>query len=86
MSRAKAIWVILALIAGVILCVTQLMLMPKAHASPGDCDYSVGYCGHQWNGPVQRTWDTPGYYGGENTGPELCSPFTYGCEGVAPGN
>ena len=39
--------------------------------------------GHHWNGPLRRTWDTPGFHGGQTGGNQLlCSPFTYGCQGV----
>lgn len=60
---------------------------PDAVADPGNCggihagDADCG--GHSWSGPQRQTWDTPGYYGGWNTGPELCSPFDYECQGVS---
>jgi hypothetical protein len=63
-----------------------LQAMPIANAGPNDCDYSVGYCGHQWNGPQRQTWDTPGFYGGQYGGNQLlCSPFNYACRGVSGG-
>jgi hypothetical protein len=41
--------------------------------------------GSPWNGLGLETWDTPGYYGGNNGGgPLQCSPFTYQCQGVSP--
>ena len=59
-----------------------------AHADPGCFDSSSPECGgHTWNGPLHQTWDTPGYFGGWNngeSGTELCSPFSYQCQGVAP--
>lgn len=59
-------------------------LASPAHADPGCSDPATPECGgHAWNGPQLRTWDTPGYYGGWNNGPELCDPFTYQCRGVA---
>lgn len=37
-----------------------------------------------WNGQLQQTWNTPGYYGGWTTGPVVCDPFTTTCRGVIP--
>ena len=63
-------------------------LAPVAHADPGCFDSSDPTSGgHSWNGPLRQTWYTPGYFGGWNIGErgtELCSPFTYQCQGVAP--
>jgi hypothetical protein len=62
-----------------------IALAPAAHADPGCFDSSSPECGgHSWNGPFRQTQDAPGYYGGWNTGPELCDPFTYQCRGVTP--
>ena len=65
----------------------SLLPAPTANAYP-DCFSNPGApeCGgHSWNGPGLQTWDTPGYYGGNNGGgPLQCSPFTYQCQGVSP--
>ncbi|WP_343577126.1 hypothetical protein [Mycobacterium sp.] len=59
---------------------------PTAAADPGCFDSSDPTCGgHSWNGPLQQTWDTPGFYGGNTGGdPVLCSPLTYQCSGAVP--
>jgi hypothetical protein len=62
-----------------------IALASPAHADPACRDSSDPACGgHSWNGPLQQTWDTPGYYGGMTGGNRLlCDPFTYECRGVA---
>jgi hypothetical protein len=61
-----------------------IALAPPAHAD-SDCFNDPASCGgHSWNGPLQQTWDTPGYNGGMTGGNRLlCDPFTYECRGVA---
>jgi hypothetical protein len=62
-----------------------LLSAPAAVADPGCWDSPNGCGGHSWNGPLRQTWNTPGFYGGNNGGdPEICSPFDYTCRGAIP--
>ena len=62
-----------------------LLSAPVAVADCFDNPASAECGGHDWNGPLRQTWDTPGYYGGNTGGNHLlCSPFTYECQGVSP--
>jgi hypothetical protein len=63
-----------------------LLSAPAAAADPGCWHPGDADCGgHSWNGPLRQTWDTPGFYGGNNGGdPEICSPFTYQCVAAIP--
>jgi hypothetical protein len=86
----KSLATIFAMRSAIILAAAAaaVALAAVAHADPGCFDSSDPTCGgHSWNGPLRQTWDTPGYFGGWNNRErvtELCSPFTYQCQGVAP--
>jgi hypothetical protein len=69
--------------ASITALVILLLPAPSAQADP-DCEYCQPPPAPPWNGQLMPTWDAPGYYGGWNTGSELCDPFTLACRGVVP--
>lgn len=71
----------------VIVCVAMLFGMlsaPAASALPCQGVLNQSNCQPApWNGQLQDTWNTPGYYGGWTNGPVQCNPFTTRCVGWA---
>lgn len=61
-----------------------LLCSPVAGAEPCQGVLNQGGCKPApWNGQLQDTWNTPGYYGGWTNGPVRCDPFTTKCVGWA---
>lgn len=69
----------------VIVCVAMLFACaPTASADSCTGVLNQGNCKPApWNGQLQDTWNTPGYYGGWTNGPVQCNPFTTKCVGWA---
>lgn len=71
----------------VIVCAAMLLAFvgaPSASAEGCTGVMNQGNCKPApWNGQLQDTWNTPGYYGGWTNGPVQCNPFTTQCVGWA---
>ena len=70
----------------VIVCIAALLVCFAPTASAENCTGVLNQSGCKpspWNGQLQQTWNTPGYYGGWTNGPVKCDPATTLCVGWA---
>ena len=66
------------------LCLPLSLAFASAGGASPPCQGVMNQSGCKpapWNGQLQQTWNTPGYYGGWTTGPVQCDPFTTRCKG-----